>query len=147
MGPRASLRAGDGCVIGALLSFFAAGPARIKGLLFGAAGMLAAIVLVGAYALWLRSEVYQVEAERDLARAQIAILSAAVETCNASIDHAKRAADAAVKGTATLLAEARRLKAPARHTVERIEKIIQQPAPPGAGCDDAWDAIEKEAAR
>ncbi len=123
--------------MGFLLSFFAGSPARI-----GVAALGIALVLVGGYALWLRAEVYQVRAERDLAKVQIELLSNSLVTCNSSIDHAKRAADAAVKGTAALLAEARRLKAPARHTVERIEKIIQQPAPPGAGCDEAWDAIE-----
>lgn len=132
-------------MIGALLSFFTAGPARITGLLYGAAGLLAVVVLVGGYALWLRSEYYQVEAERDLARAQIAVLAAAVETANSSIDHAKRAADAAVKGTAALVAEAKRLKAPTRHTVERIERILKEPAPPGAGCDEAWQKIEEGA--
>ena len=124
--------------MGFLLSFFAGSPARI-----GAAALGIALVLVGGYALWLRGEGYQVRAERDLAKVQIEILSDSVQTCNASIDHAKRAADAAIKGTAVLLAEARRLKAPARHTVERIEKIIQQPAPPGAGCSEAWDLIER----
>lgn len=126
--------------MGALLSFFAGNPARI-----GAAAFGIALVLVGGYALWLRSEYYQVANERDLARAQIAVLAAAVETANASIDQAKRAADAAVKGTAALVAEAKRLKAPARHTVERIERIIKEPAPPGAGCDDAWQRIEEGA--
>ena len=127
-------------MIRAALSFFAGSPARIA-----AAGLGVALVLVGGYALWLRGDYHKVASERDLARAQIAVLGAAVETCSSSIDHAKRAADAAVKGTAALVAEAKRLKAPTRHTVERIEKIIQQPAPAGAGCDDAWSRIEAEA--
>lgn len=125
-----------------LLSFFAGSPARIA-----SAGLGIALVLVGGYALWLRAEVHDVRAERDLARAQIAVLSSAVETCNSSIDHAKRAADAAVKGTTALLAEAKRLKAPARHTVERIERIIREPMTQeqAEDCRWAWGVIEREA--
>ena len=126
--------------MGALLAFFAGSPARI-----GAAALGIALVLVGGYTLWLRGEVHQVRAERDLARAQISALNVAVQACSASVDQAKRAGDAAVAGTAALVAAARRLKVPARHTVERIEKIIQQPAPPGAGCSEAWDVIERGA--
>lgn len=124
-------------MIGAALSFFAGSPARI-----GAAALGIALVLVGGYALWLRGEYYKAVVERDIGRVQIKLLDDAIETCNSSIDHAKRAADAAVKGTAALVAEARRLKAPARHTVERIERIIKEPAPPGADCNRAWSEIE-----
>jgi hypothetical protein len=129
-------------MLGTLLGFFTAGPARVAGLIYGAGALLAAIAVVGLLALWWRGEMIQARAERDLARAQIAVLAMAVETCNSSVDHAKRAADAAVAGTASLLAEARRLKTPARHTVERIERIIKEPAPPGADCNTAWQRIE-----
>jgi len=132
-------------VIGAALDFFAAGPARIKWLLIGAGVLAVAVLALIAFGLYWRGEAYQARGERDLALAQISVLSVAVETCSSSVDHAKRAADAAVQGTAALLAEARRLKAPTRHTVERIEKIIREPAPPGAGCDEAWSVIEQSA--
>jgi hypothetical protein len=50
---------------------------------------------------------------------------------------------AAIAGTAALVAAAKRLSAPAVHTVERVETVLHEPAPPGAGCDQAWDKIEE----
>src|SRR5688572_15439782 len=97
--------------------------------LVGAALVVAALLIFGLY--W-RGEAYQARAEADLARAQISVLVAATETCKASVDQARRVGEAAIAGTAELVAAARRLKQPARHTIERIETILERPTPSGA---------------
>jgi hypothetical protein len=127
----------------ALLDFFAAGPARVKGLLVA---FLAAVALglgLTTWALVERLGAVQARAERDRALDQVAVVSAAAKACSASVDHAREVGEAAIAATGELVAAAKRLKAPAVHTVERIEKILEQPAPPGAGCDQAWTTIEQ----
>lgn len=131
--------------MGALLDFFAAGPARVKGLLVGALAVAVLALGLTAWALVERAGRFQALAERDAARAQEAVLSGALARSNAAVDEAKRVADAAVAGTAQLVAAAKRLHAPEVHTVERIERIIQAPEPAGADCNSAWQAIEGDA--
>jgi hypothetical protein len=52
---------------------------------------------------------------------------AAAKACSASVDRAREVGEAAIAGTAELVAAAKRLSAPAVHTVERIEKILSSP--------------------
>lgn len=129
--------------MGALLGFFS-GPAQLKGLIIAAGVMIIVCLSLLTWGLWWRGEAYQATAERDVLRAQSEILAAAVKACSDGVDQAKRAGDAAVAAGGALLEAARRIKAPVQKTVERIETIIEKPAPAGAGCDRAWDAIEAE---
>ena len=126
----------------AILDFFTAGPARVKALLVAAMAMAVVGLALTTWALVERVAAVQARAERDRALDQLADVSAAAKACSAGVDQAKRVGEAAVLATAELAAAAKRLKAPAVHTVERIEQILERPAPPGAGCDQAWDQIE-----
>lgn len=126
-----------------LLDFFVAGPARVKGLLVAFLAVVALGLGLMTWALVERVGAVQARAERDRALDQVAVISAAAKACSASVDRAREVGEAAIAGTAQLLAAAKRLSAPAVHTVERIETVLERPTPPGAGCDRAWDTIEQ----
>lgn len=130
--------------MGSLLGFFAAGPARIQALLLCALAMVAACLGLLVYGLWWRGEAYSARAERDVAVAQAEVLAGGLKACNAGVDEAKRVGAAAVAAAGELVAAARRLKQPARETVQRIETIIEKGTPAGAGCEDAWRVIEAD---
>lgn len=124
-------------------------PARAKALLAAAAamallclGLTSWALLERAAAFQARGEAAQARAERDRAIDQAAVLGAAASACTASVEDAKAVAAGALAATEKLVDAARRRSEPARHTVERIETILERPAPPGAGCDRAWDELE-----
>jgi hypothetical protein len=85
----------------------------------------------------------QAEGARDRAEAQLAVVAAAAKACSASVDQAKRVGEAAIAATGTLAAAAARLNAPREKEVQRIETIIEKPTPVGAGCNQAWDELER----
>lgn len=126
----------------ALLDFFTAGPARVKGLLLASMAIAALCLALTTWALVERLGAVQARAERDRALDQVAVISAAAQACSVAVDHAREVGQAAIAATGELLEAAARISAPAVHTVERIEKILERPSPPGAGCDQAWDQIE-----
>jgi hypothetical protein len=126
-----------------LLDFFTAGPARVKGLLIAFLALVALGASLACWALLERASAIQARAERDRALDQVAVVSAAAKACSASVDQAREVGEAAIAATGELVAAAKRLAAPAVHTVERIEKGPRAPTPPGAGCDQAWDVIEQ----
>lgn len=117
-------------------------PLQIK-LAIAAAAALAVAALYG-WGLYWRGEYREVKAVNAVLVGQVAVLADGVRTCNAGVELAKRVGDQAIAVSGALLTEARKKTAPARHTVERIETIIERPAPAGAGCDTAWDAIEAD---
>jgi hypothetical protein len=135
--------------MGALVSFFAGGAARVQALLIGAmASALVAAALL-ALALWWRGEAYQARGLRDAALLQAQVLAKGIVSCNAGVAAAEKAAQDAVNTSRKLLAEARRLAKPAIAEVKRIEELLKQKTPTARadgsppGCDDAWTAIEK----
>lgn len=130
--------------MGILLDFFAGGPARIKMLLVGALVMAGTCASLLAYGLWWRADAYQARAQRDVAMAQIKVLGAAVDRCTASVERVGRAGDEAVKIAGAMLKQAERLAQPAAKEIARLEELLKKPAPPGANCDTAWDALEIE---
>lgn len=125
-----------------LLDFFTGGPARVKGLLVGALAIAGLGLALLVYALWWRGEALQARGERDLALAQVTVVSSAAKACSDGVDQAKRAGDAAVSASAELVAAAQRLKAPVRVERQTIEHWLEKPTPPGAGCDQAWNELE-----
>lgn len=130
-----------------LLDFFAAGPARIKGLLIGAMAIGALCLSLAGWAWIEHLGAALARAERDRALDQVAVVSAAAQACTASVDHAKRAGEAAVAASAELLAAARRIKQPAIREVERIERLVKETplAPEQAqDCAFGWDLIEEQ---
>lgn len=139
--------------MGALVSFFAGGPARLKALLVGAAAMAVVCLALTTWALLERSWRFQALAEVERGRTllvrerdQVQVLAAAVGACSAGVDLAKRVGDAAIAGTAELVEAAKRLKRPAVHTREVIERVIASPATPeqAADCNWGWAEIEAE---
>ena len=139
--------------MGALLSFFTAGPARIKGLVIGAGVMAIAVLALTSWALLERALRFQALADVERVRTalvrerdQVKVLADAVAACSAGVDQAKRVGEAALAGTAELVAAAKRLKAPPIHTREVIEKIIEKPvtSEQAADCNWGWNEIEDE---
>jgi hypothetical protein len=140
-------------MFGAALDFFAAGPARIKALLVGALAMVAVCLTLTAWALLERAGRLETQVEVERARTmlvrerdQIQVLAAAVGACSAGVELAKQVGDAAIAGTSELVEAARRLKRPAVHTREVIERLIEKPvtAEQANDCNWGWAEIEAE---
>lgn len=130
-----------------ILDFFTSGPARVKQLLIGALVLVAVCAVLLCYGLYWRGEAMQARGERDLALAQVEVVSAAAKACSSSVDQAKRVGDAAVAAGAELLAAARRIKQPIIQKVERIERVIHDNPPTpeqAADCSWGWDLIEQQ---
>lgn len=108
------------------------------------AAVAVAFLAVAAWGFYWRGEALGARGERDVAIAQANVLAEGLKTCNAGVDQAKRAGDAAVAAAGELAAAARRLKVPVKETVQRIETVIEKGTPPGAGCEDAWRVIEAD---
>lgn len=126
-------------------------PARAKALLAGLLAVTTACLALTCWALVERSraaearvEAVQARGERDRAIDQVKVVSAAAKACTAGVDQAAKVGAAAIAATGELAAAAARLSAPKDKEIHRIETVIQQPAPPGAGCEQAWDEIEKK---
>ncbi len=130
--------------MGTLISFFLAGPARVQALLGGAAVLALGVAVLLTFGLWWRGEAYQARGERDVAIAQARVLSGSLQACNAGVDQAKAAGDRALADMAELLAKARKVAGKRVRVIERIEKIIHEPAKPGEDCNWAWERLEGE---
>lgn len=129
--------------MGFLLDFFGGGPARLQALLIGALVGLVLLTGTAGVALWYRAEAASARAERDIAVAQGTVLAAGVKTCSASVDLAHRVAGEALDAGRALLAEARKLTAGSQAQVLKLDKLLEQPTPLGAGCEQAWEEIRK----
>jgi hypothetical protein len=112
-------------------------PGKLQAML---AGFLAVCALCLALACWALLE----RVGRVQAVAQLAAVAAAARACSTAVDHSAQVGSAAIAATAELAAAAARLKVPAQKTVERIETVLRDPTPSGAGCEQAWDVIEKD---
>lgn len=121
-------------------------PGKAQAMLAGFLAVCTLCLALGCWALLERVGRVQAQGERDRAVAQLAAVAAAAKACSVAVDHAAKVGSAAIAATDELIEAAKRLKVPPQKTIERIETVLQQPAPPGAGCDQAWDAIEKERA-
>jgi hypothetical protein len=128
-----------------LLELLGASPARLQALLVAALAMLVVILALLIYGLWWRGQALQARGERDSARDQVAVVSAAAEACSESVARARAIAGAELAAAHRALEDFRRLHAGQRAAVARLEGLLERPAPPGAGCDAAWAAIETDA--
>lgn len=107
-----------------------------------ALGALALLLLV--WGMWERSEAIKAEAQRDIEHAQVEHLSQAVNACNAGVAAAKQASDRAAKLGDSLLTAMRQKNKPLLDSVSRLEALVKNKPP--TNCDDAWSAIELNAA-
>jgi hypothetical protein len=129
--------------MGALLSFFAGGPARMQALVYAAGVLLLALATAVSIALWYRGEALQ-------ARGQAQLLQHAVDACREAVALTKRTSDAALQRMATLADAAARATAGTAQQVQRLDAHLRRPPPrrpdgKPAGCDDGWDVVEREA--
>lgn len=133
-------------MIGQALDFVSAAPARIASLLYAFLAVVAVAGVLASVALWYRGQAIKAEGERDLWKAQTAVVASAAQACTTGVGEAKRAADASVAASGELREAARRLKQPAQRTVERIETIIERPmsTEQAADCNWGWGQIEAE---
>lgn len=128
-----------------LLSFFLAGPAapaRLQALLIGVMGMAlvcAGLLIYGGY--W-HLQATKKDVELVAARAQVAVLAKATETCNAGVEVARKASDAALTHGRQLLDLARKGQAQGAQVASSIEQLAAQRPAAGEGCTDAWREIE-----
>ena len=129
--------------MGALLSFVGASPARIQATVVALLAATTLLLATAAWGLWERGRALKAEGERDLALAQVQVVSNAARACSAGVDQAKRAGDAAVKAAGELVAAAKRLTLPARVERTTIEHWLEKPTPSGKDCRDAWGEIEQ----
>jgi type II secretory pathway component PulK len=131
-----------------LLAFFGASPARLQGLLLGAAAAAVLCMGLAGWALLERSGRFQCREALQGARDQAAVLAAAVKAQSASIDQLGAESRAARADTAQRLAELDRRDAGARATLEALGRQLAAATPAAAGgkprgCDDylkAWRA-------
>lgn len=110
------------------------------------AALVVALVVgaLGAWGLYWRGEARAKDAQIAALAAQGKVLAEATRACNAGVEAARAAASEAVQRGAQLLAEARRIGAPAKAQAARIEALLAQGTPAGADCRDAWRAIEAD---
>jgi hypothetical protein len=128
-----------------LIELLGASPARLQALLVAALAMLVVILALVVYGLWWRGQALEARGERDSARDQVAVVSAAAEACSESVTRARAIAGAELAAAHRALEDFRRLHAGQRAAVARLEGLLARPAPSGAGCDAAWAAIEANA--
>lgn len=135
--------------MGALVSFFAGGPARIQALLIIAGFGLAAGLGLLTWGLYWRGEYREAKATVVALQAQGEVLAVAVAACSDGVDNAKKVGDEALRTGAALLVEARRLHADVPRVVGKLEDLMNRKPPARADgapadCRDAWRAIAEE---
>ena len=133
----------------ALLAFFS-GPARLKGLMIGAAALLVIALALTTWALLERSGRYAAERDAQRFKDQSQVLADSLGRCNAGVAAAARAGTAAQADVKRLLgmAETAMLKTAALR--EEARGIISKPPPVRADgkpkdCSDALGEIRQKA--
>jgi hypothetical protein len=144
--------------VSTLLSFFggaALAPAsllRLKALLIAAAVMVMVCMALMTWALLERSGRLSCKVETVALSAQVEVLSASIGRQNEGIDDVRQATQDARAATAAMLAAAGKLAAARQSVIDEMHGVLAKPTPlrsdgKPAGCDDAWDSIEKRGAR
>lgn len=131
-------------MIGPLLGFIGASPARLQAMLVGLLAMLLACAALTIWALWERSGRLGATVQLTAAIAQQSVLADKLGQCDAGTAETKRVGDAAIAAMGGLVAAARKANEAGRAQATRIEDLLAKPPPPDAGCEDAWRAIEAE---
>jgi len=118
--------------------------------LAAAAGVAAAFVAVAGWGLYWRGEYRELKAAQVVLEDQVKVLAHGVRACNAGVAQAKETAAGVLVTANKLLLDARRAQQERYDSARRLEKLLRQKPPARAdgkpaGCDDAWDLIEKNA--
>jgi hypothetical protein len=134
-------------MMGSLLAFFAAGPARIQGLLIGAAALLVLVLALTTWALFERSGKLQLEVQVVSLRDQSQVLADSLGRCNAGVENAATAGAAAVADTKRLLGMAEVAMQKTAALREEARAIVSKAPPARADgkakdCTDALDEIK-----
>jgi len=109
---------------------------------WGAIAAGAAMAALLTWGLYWRGEAREAKAAVAVFAAQGQVLAGAVKECSAGAAEVKRVGDLAIAGMGGLVDKAEQLAAPKWRTVKEIQTIIEKPAPPGAGCNEAWAELE-----
>lgn len=117
-------------------------PLGLKAQLWTAAGAAIALLSLTTWGMWERAGRLEAKATNAYLAAQGQVLAGAVKECSAGAAEVKRVGDLAVAGMGGLVEKAEKMAAPKWQTVKTIQTIIERPAPPGAGCAEAWAEIE-----
>jgi hypothetical protein len=133
--------------MGKLISFFIAGPtapARMYALLIAAAAVVIACMSLLIWGMYWRGEYRQALANIKVLEAQVQVSSAALASCNAGVDQAKRVGDAAIASMAPMVEAARRLHAGSTAAAASLEDLARQARGAGEDCGWAWRRIQEE---
>jgi hypothetical protein len=117
-------------------------PLGLKAQLITAGAAFLALSLCTSWALLERAGRLEAKGTIATLAAQGQVLAGAVKDCSTGAAEVKRVADLAVSGMGGLMEKAEKIAQPKWRTVEKIQTIIEKPAPPGAGCNEAWAEIE-----
>lgn len=135
--------------MGALLGFFATGPARLQALLIGALALAVVCLSLFAWAMIERSGRLSLKVEVVTLKAQTDVLADSLGRCNAGVENAAKAGAAAVGETKRLLSMAERMLERTAAAREEIRQIVSKPPPVRADgkpkdCVDALAEIRKK---
>lgn len=134
--------------MGALLTFFS-GPAQLKALIIGAIAALIACLALTTWALLERSGRLSCEVDRVALKAQVSVLSDALNRQSASIERTAKAGEDATAAASALLKAAQGLTAQNRGFLDRAEQAIRDAAPrnpdgTAKGCGEARAEMRAE---
>jgi hypothetical protein len=136
-------------VLGAAVGFFAA-PARLKGLVIGAAALVLIVLALTTWALFERSGRLELKVELVTAQAQAQVWQDAAGRCSESVERAASAGAAAVAETKRLVDVAERAFNERNAALrDEIRGIVSKPAPTRPDgkpkvCGAAWAEIRRK---
>jgi len=91
----------------------------------------------------LSAEVAQLEKKLVAVVDQGKVLAAAVETCNAGVQHAADVGKQVKSALPGLLEAARKAHKTGLATADKLDQALAAGTPKGAGCDDGWAVVER----
>lgn len=92
----------------------------------------------------LSGQIERLEREKKAVVDQAAVLSSGLEACSAGVDAAAAAGDEVLKLAGKLLDASKKVHADGLATAGRLEDLLKNPTPAGAGCNEAWAKLEAD---
>ena len=106
-------------------------------------GLLALLFVAGATSGWMVNG-WRLSEKVTHLEDQNRVLSSSLKACTDGVDAAAKANDDVLKMAGKLIDAAKKAHASGEAAAARLEELLKKPPPPGAGCDEAWDAIEAD---